>query len=149
MIWAILFVGLCVAGTWGYTTTGGRFDDVFNIGWVIATAVTFVLAVADAADAHFYAGCQKNHCKRHVVRPFNAHLRSMHNCEMRGRTWDWHFNGQFDGGLQFSPPTWNATGSRFAFAYQAPKLEQKYRAVIWASRIGWAWRSTAGWPNCG
>lgn len=146
MIWAILFVGLCVAGTWRYTVSGGRFADVFNVCWVVAVAITFILAVADAADAHYYAGCKHSKCKRHVVRPFNAHLLSIHSCESPGR---WFTDGAFDGGLQFSPSTWRATGSRFAFAYQAPILEQKYRGVIWAHRIGWAWRSTAGWPVCG
>lgn len=70
----------------------------------------------------------------------------MAHCESRQH---WHIDGAFDGGLQFSPSTWSKTGSRYAFAYQAPILEQKYRAVIWASLIGWRWRSTAGWPNCG
>lgn len=120
---------------------------VVIVGLLVAAIGIAILAIE--ADAHYYAGCKHSKCKRHVVRPHNAHLRSMHNCEMRGRTWDWHFNGQFDGGLQFGPSTWNATHSRYRFAYQAPVLEQKYRAVIWAHAIGWAWRSTAGWPNCG
>lgn len=114
------------------------------VGLLVA-AIGITILVADAG-AHFYAGCQKNHCKRHVVRPHNSHLNAMARCESGGR---WYIDSTFDGGLQFNPSTWNATGSRYAFAYQAPRLEQKYRAVIWASRIGWAWRSTAGWPNCG
>lgn len=60
----------------------------------------------------------------------------------------WHYDGLYDGGLQFSPRTWASLGSPYRFAYQAPKWEQMYRAVILAHRIG-CWRCTAGWPNCG
>lgn len=111
-------------------------------------AVLVGMSQAAPAESHFYAGCQKRACKRHVVAPFNTHLESIARCES-GR--DWHYNGSsgFDGGLQFSPSTWNRTGSRFAFAWQASGLEQKYRAVIWAHAIGWAWHTTAGWPVCG
>jgi len=112
----------------------------------LITATLVMASSAAPAQAHFYAGCKKNRCKRHVVRPFNAHLNAMAWCESRRR---WHINGLNDGGLQFSPQTWWRTGSRYSYAYQAPELEQKYRAVIWASKIGWAWHSTAGWPVCG
>lgn len=67
-------------------------------------------------------------------------------CESRRR---WHINSTFDGGLQFSPSTWWKTRSPWAYAYEAPAYEQKYRAVIWAHMIGWAWHSTEGWPVCG
>lgn len=111
-----------------------------------ALVVAASVACPSGAQAHLTNGCKKNKCKRHVVAPFNAHLNRMAHCESTGR---WFLNGFFDGGLQFSPTTWNATGSRYSFAYLAPVLEQKYRAVLWAKRIGFAWRSTAGWPNCG
>lgn len=113
---------------------------------VLGASLATGVAGAPSAEAHFRADCKTNKCKRHVIKPHRAHLKSMAYCESRLQ---WHIDGQFDGGLQFSPGTWNATGSSYAFAYQAPPLEQKYRAVVWASKIGWAWRSTAGWPVCG
>jgi hypothetical protein len=108
---------------------------------ILAALVALHFAPAKA-DAHFYAGCKKNPCKRHVVKPFNAFLNRLAGCESTHR---WFLDGHHDGGLQFDPGTWNATGSKYSFAYQAPILEQKYRAVIWASKIGWAWGSPAGW----
>lgn len=110
-----------------------------------AVVLTPVLGAAPA-EAHFYKGCKKNKCKRHVVKPHNSHLMKIARCESGLR---WRINRLFDGGLQFHPTTWNATGSKYAFAYLASPLEQKYRAVIWSSKIGWAWRTSAGWPNCG
>lgn len=116
--------------------------------WLIM-AVTLMMPAAtitSGADAHFYSGCKKNRCKRHVLKPFKPHVLSIAYCESRLR---WGINSVFDGGLQFSPSTWNATGSKYNFAYQAPPLEQMYRGVIWAEKIGWNWHSTAGWPVCG
>jgi hypothetical protein len=120
-----------------------------SIATLVAGVVTLIVGLAilvSTADAHFYAGCHKAKCKRHVNRPFQSRLTRMARCESGLR---WHIDGTFDGGLQFSPSTWAATGSPWRYAYQAPVYEQKYRAVIWASRIGWAWHSTAGWPVCG
>lgn len=114
---------------------------------LLAAALALMLAVLPAgASAHFTPGCKKRPCKRHVVGPYKPRLLRMATCESGRR---WHITGVHDGGLQFSPATWSQTGSRFARAHHAPALEQMYRAVVWASRIGWAWRSTAGWPNCG
>lgn len=78
------------------------------------------------------------------VKPWNAKLERMAACESGRR---WHIDGQFDGGLQFHPSTWWAAGGS-GYAYQASKLEQKYRAVIWHDKIG-TWVTTAGWPRCG
>lgn len=119
--------------------------------WIVGVTI-FVGALLGflvaAADAHFTNGCRKDPCKAHVVRPYAAKLDRMARCES-GRRWSYNGSSGFDGGLQFHPGTWRATGSRYAFAWQAPPLEQKYRAVVWASRIGFAWSSTAGWPVCG
>jgi Transglycosylase-like domain len=68
----------------------------------------------------------------------------MAECESSGR---WHIDGLFDGGLQFHPSTWRAAGGS-GYAYQASKLEQMYRAVLWHDKIG-TWVTTAGWPRCG
>lgn len=81
-----------------------------------------------------------------VVKPHNDRLNRIAKCESGGR---WFLNGVYDGGLQFDPRTWTATGSQYRYAFWAPVVEQKYRAVLWAKRIGWAWGSTAGWPVCG
>lgn len=107
--------------------------------------VAGVMAAPATAQGHFYSGCKKNKCKRHVVRPFDSKLDRMAQCESTGR---WFINSLFDGGLQFSPATWTSTGSTYSYAYLAPILEQKYRAVILRFRIG-TWTTTAGWPRCG
>lgn len=113
---------------------------------IAALAATVGIALPGSADAHFYAHCRTNACERHVIRPFKSHLLSIALCESHRQ---WHIHGSFDGGMQFGWSTWKRTGSRYAHAYLAPPLEQMYRAVIWASMIGWNWHSTAGWPVCG
>jgi hypothetical protein len=114
---------------------------------LIAVLVATVgIALPGSADAHFYAHCKSWHCKRHVVRPFKSRLIRMARCESGMRWW---LHNSYEGGLQFGSGTWDRTGSRYAAAYQAPPLEQEYRAVIWASMIGWRWHSTMGWPVCG
>lgn len=112
----------------------------------MVTAMMAGTATTVPADAHFTSGCKKNECKRHVLAPFKKHILSIVSCESRR---SWFINGRFDGGLQFDPNTWSSTGSKYTFAYQAPPLEQMYRGVVWASKIGWRWKSTAGWPVCG
>lgn len=82
--------------------------------------------------------------KWRLVKPHNAKLNRMAQCESGGR---WHIDGEFDGGLQFHPSTWRAAGGT-GFAYQHTILEQKYRAVLWMKKIG-TWVTTAGWPVCG
>lgn len=116
---------------------------------MLIAAATLVFASAlttTSTEAHFYRGCITNKCKWHVVKPYNDHLMRIAKCES---DFHWHDDSQFDGGLQFTPDTWNQTGSKFATADLAGVLEQKYRAVIWASIIGWAWHTSAGWPVCG
>lgn len=112
----------------------------------VAAAVSVAVVAPPGAQAHFYKGCKKNPCKRHVVKPFRAGLERMAGCESGHR---WFIHGVHEGGLQFAPSTWDATGSRYSAAHLAPKLEQMYRAVIWASMINWRWQSNAGWPHCG
>jgi hypothetical protein len=114
----------------------------------VCLAALIALTIAANANAHFTSGCRKNPCKRHVVRPYQPKLRAIATCES-GRRWHLNTGNGFYGGVQFHPQTWRATGSRYAYAHHAPRLEQKYRTVVWASRIGWAWGSTAGWPVCG
>lgn len=125
-----------------------RKKELLLLAWLLALITLLTLAFKADAQAHFTSGCRKEPCKRHVFKPYNAKLESIARCES-GRRWHLNIgNGHF-GGLQFTSGTWRATGSRFVFAHVAPAFEQKYRAVVWASRIGWAWGSTAGWPVCG
>lgn len=113
---------------------------------IVGLVAVATLAGPASTQAHFTDSCKKNACKRHVVKPFSKKLDRIHQCEARNVGW---FNdGRFDGGLQFEPGTWRSLGSRFAFAFQASKIEQKYRAVILRFRIG-TWVTTRGWPVCG
>lgn len=114
----------------------------------LAAVVVGALVLATRADAHFTGGCHADWraCKRHVIKPYRAKLDAISWCESRNR---WRIDSTYDGGFQFAPGTWNATGSPVPFAFMATPLEQRYRAVVWARRIGWAWSSTAGWPVCG
>ncbi len=116
-------------------------------GLLTSIVVAGVLVTpAATSSAHFTSGCKKSKCKRHVVKPYDDKLDRMAQCESTGR---WFIDALHDGGLQFHPGTWSATGSKFRFAFQAPILEQKYRAVIWYFKIGRTFVTTAGWPKCG
>ena len=77
-----------------------------------------------------------------VVKPYNAKLERMAQCESTGRWWISTGNGFF-GGLQFDLPTWQGVGGK-GYPHQNSKLEQKYRAVILIKRRGFA-----PWPVCG
>jgi Transglycosylase-like domain len=82
------------------------------------------------------------HRKWVVVRPYNAKLNRMAQCESGGR---WHIatgNG-FYGGLQFVPSTWWSVGGR-GMPHQHTPLEQKFRAVKLIKREGYR-----PWPVCG
>jgi hypothetical protein len=77
------------------------------------------------------------------VRPFNAKLERIADCESGGR---WHIatgNG-FYGGLQFTLATWFSVGGQ-GMPHLNSELEQKYRAVLLYKRRG----SWADWPVCG
>ncbi|SRR5580765_3333211 len=77
-----------------------------------------------------------------MVRPYNAKLERMAQCESGGR---WYINtgNGFYGGLQFTLPTWRSVGGR-GMPHQNSKMEQKYRAVILIKRAGYG-----PWPVCG
>jgi Transglycosylase-like domain len=113
----------------------------------VVLAAVFILIATAPTEAHFTRGCKAHWtgCKRHVVKPFNARLNRMAWCESR---YHWHIEGRYSGGLQFSYDTWRRAGGH-GTAGSNTVLEQKYRAVVWSSMIGWNWHSTAGWPVCG
>lgn len=100
------------------------------------TLVATVLALALPAphDAHVD--------RWDVVRPYNAKLERMAQCESTGR-WNIATGNGFYGGLQFTLPTWRSVGGR-GMPHWASRLEQKYRAVLLIRRAGYR-----PWPVCG
>lgn len=79
-----------------------------------------------------------------VVRPYNAKLNRIHNCEARGEGWYANTGNGFYGGLQFTLSTWRSVGGR-GMPHHASILEQKYRAVKVFLRAG----NWSDWPVCG
>lgn len=77
-----------------------------------------------------------------VVRPYNAKLERMAQCESGGRWYISTGNG-FHGGLQFLLSTWRSVGGR-GYPHRNSELEQKYRAVLLIRRAGYR-----PWPVCG
>lgn len=85
-----------------------------------------------------------------VVRPYNAKLERMAQCESTKR---WHIVKtardrygrivHYYGGLQFDLQTWRSVGGR-GFPHRQIKLEQKFRAVKLIKRRGYS-----PWPICG
>lgn len=63
-------------------------------------------------------------------------------CESGGR-WDYNGSSGFDGGIQFSPATWNAMATGYAFAWQAPREVQIAAGQRLQARSGWG-----QWPAC-
>jgi len=95
-----------------------------------------------AFHVHLTVKCNRRCRMRRAVRPYNAKLEQMAQCESSGR---WHINtgNGYYGGLQFDLSTWRSVGGR-GYPHQASKLEQKYRAVKLIHRRGYA-----PWPVCG
>lgn len=89
-----------------------------------------------------------------VPKPIQKHIQSATNnsdmgvwdrlalCESGGR-WDYNGGSGYDGGLQFSPATWNAMQTGYAFAWQAPREIQIAAAQKLQARSGWG-----QWPAC-
>ncbi len=124
-----------------------------NLLAVFTVVGTVILTMfAAPSEARYRGNCNTKACKQEVIAPHRDYLNALMACETRGLRGDarWKYNGSsgYDGAFQFSPATWNSTGSRFAYAYLAHPREQRYRAVVHAHSLGYNWRSTAGWPNC-
>jgi len=77
-----------------------------------------------------------------IVKPYNAKLERMANCESTKRWFINTGNGYF-GGLQFNLKTWRSVGGR-GYPHQNSIIEQKYRAVKLIKRRGYQ-----PWPRCG
>ena len=99
-------------------------------------------APVGAADAHYWGGCKKEKCKRHVVAPFSSYFDRVARCESGGRWFIATGNGYY-GGIQFSMPSWRAVGG-WGMPHQNSILEQKYRGVKLLMLQG-----RGAWPHCG
>lgn len=127
---------------------------------IIAAVLSIVIPsppVAHAAATHRHHGCNTVKCDRRmdkkvrarrkhrkwmVVKPYNAKLNRMAQCESSG---NWHINdgNGFYGGLQFDMQTWRSVGGT-KMPHQHPPLEQKFRAVKLIRQRGYS-----PWPVCG
>jgi hypothetical protein len=107
------------------------------------------LALPTTAPAHYYDGCRKAPCKRHVIKPWRAtFLGPVGACEsgtdhrlhhgLRATSAGGHYLGRY----QFGWPDWHRAGGK-GDPRDAGPLEQAYRAVVWLHRNG-----RTSWPNC-
>lgn len=118
---------------------------------VLATAtIAAGGAITAPAPAHFYAGCHKAPCKRHVIAPYRtAFLGPVGQCEsgttrlLRHGLRAISASGTYRGRYQFDWRSWAGAGGRGDPAH-ATWLEQAYRAVVWLKRAG-----IGAWPLCG
>ena len=81
-----------------------------------------------------------------MVRPYDAKLERMAQCESGKRWWVKKVlkdGTTYYGGLQFDLSTWRSVGGR-GYPHKASELEQKYRAVKLIKVRGYA-----PWPVCG
>ena len=102
---------------------------------------TYMVGVHKAA-AHYWPHCRKEHCKRHVVRPYFNYWQNVASCES-GRRWHIATGNGFYGGLQFTLGSWRAVGG-YGMPNYAPRYEQMYRATILLHVQG-----RGAWPVCG
>ena len=98
---------------------------------VLLTALILMMPTTQQDDSRWQA-----------VRPYNAKLERMANCESDKR-WFINTGNGFYGGLQFKLSTWKSVGGR-SYPHKNSKLEQKYRAVLLIRKRGYS-----PWPHCG
>lgn len=101
------------------------------------------------AEAHYYDGCQKNPCKKHVIEPYvRSFLGPVGACESGTTRWLRHGlgvvspTGQYRGRYQFDMSSWRGAGG-YGDPVNAGWLTQAYNAVRWLHRAG-----RHAWPNC-
>lgn len=109
---------------------------------VLLAAAAIAVTPTVPAQAHFYAGCQKNPCKRHVVKPYRGWLKSVRVCESGGR-WNTNTGNGFFGAYQFTLQSWYGVGG-YGYPHTATPVEQSYRAVRLLFTQG-----RGAWPVCG
>ena len=88
------------------------------------------------------ATVQHHDSRLEVVRPYDAKLERMAQCESH-KHWSTNTGNGFFGGLQFDLSTWRSVGGR-GYPHKNSELEQKYRAVKLIKVRGYA-----PWPVCG
>jgi hypothetical protein len=117
---------------------------------IVLAATAAALAMPAAGSAHFYAGCLKAPCKRHVIEPYRTpFLAPVGACESGGSLFLRHglravsAGGTYRGRYQFDWRSWRGAGGRGDPA-RASWLEQGYRAVVWLKLAG-----LRAWPVCG
>lgn len=101
-----------------------------------------MLIDAPPTPAAIQASACNTACMRRTVRPFRAWLNATAACESGGNYSTNTGNG-FYGGLQFTLTSWRAVGGTTR-PDLAPRLEQRYRAVL-LRRI----QGVGAWPVCG
>ena len=92
------------------------------------------------------ATVQHHDSRLEVVRPYDAKLERMAQCESGKRWWIKKVlkdGTTYYGGLQFDLSTWRSVGGR-GYPHKNSELEQKYRAVKLIKVRGYA-----PWPVCG
>jgi hypothetical protein len=128
--------------------TRGIFEapNIMKLTKKVASITTAMLLtgsmIGSTADAHYYGGCKKNRCKRHVVAPYWGWINATARCES-GNRWYLNTGNGFYGGMQFTVQSWHAVGG-WGMPHQNTKLEQAYRAVKLLHIQGYG-----AWPVCG
>lgn len=101
---------------------------------VLTALIAVIISVHDMGDSRWK-----------VVRPYNAKLERMAQCESSSR---WFLNigkkkPKHYGGLQFDLSTWKSVGGH-GYPHKNRILEQKFRAVKLIKKRGYQ-----PWPICG
>ena len=134
-----------------------RIDKLFIAGLtaIVLAIVGLAIYFASEADAHYYAGCKKAPCKKHVIKPYRASfLGPVGACESGTGSYNLKVGlraispgGTYRGRYQFGWPDWSrAGGTRIAGVSDpaaAGGLDQAYVAVRWLHING-----RSSWPNC-
>lgn len=119
---------------------------------ILLAVMGYMAGAVDAAEAHYYAGCKKAACKKHVIKPHKPTLRARGACEAFGYQSRYTRNlrhglrvvssAGYRGRYQFDWGSWRGAGGK-GDPVNAGWLEQAYRAVVWQVRHG-----GDAWPNC-
>jgi len=107
---------------------------------LLSVILALVLPTSEKASQRPYKRFCSYKCL--AVRPYDAKLNRMAQCESSGR-WFINTGNGFYGGLQFKLSTWHSVGGR-GYPHQNSILEQKYRAVRLIQARGYS-----PWPICG
>ena len=133
-------------------------EDKMLVGGLVLIVALVALATmyfVGTANAHYYDGCRKAPCKKHVIKPLKrSFLGPVGACESGTGSYNLRVGlraispgGTYRGRYQFGWPDWaRARGVRISGVRDASRagwLDQAYVAVIWLHRNG-----RGSWPNC-